>query len=77
MGVQMYIDVMNYTVGPITIVCSPSVACSIYIQKVGPLGHTAHSNNSLLTIVVGVLRHKKYLKAALHSTNVSIGTIVV
>ena len=28
-------------------------------------------------IIVGVLRHKKYLKAALHSTNVSIGTIVV
>ena len=24
--------------------------------------------------LVGVLRHKKYLKAALHSTNVSFGT---
>ena len=30
-----------------------------------------------LELVVGVLRHNKYLKAALHSTNVSIGTIVV
>ena len=27
--------------------------------------------------VVGVLRHKQYIKAALHSINVSIGTIVV
>ena len=27
--------------------------------------------------IVGVLRHTKYLKTALHSTNVSFGTIVV
>ena len=27
--------------------------------------------------IVGVLRHTNYLKAALHSTNVSIGTIIV
>ena len=31
----------------------------------------------LAIAIVGVLRHKTYLKAALHSTNVSIGTIVV
>ena len=30
-----------------------------------------------IVILVGVLRHNKYLKAALHSINVSIGTIVV
>ena len=31
----------------------------------------------LFIFVVGVLRHNKYLKAVLHSTNVFIGTIVV
>ena len=45
---------------------------------------TYHSHNgggvkprTTFKILVGVLGHTKYLKAALHSTNVSIGTMVV